>query len=488
MRLRDLLREIGEHDADGPLDVEVADVRHDSRAVERGDLFAAMRGGRTDGSRFAAEALRRGAVAVLSAGPRPEGVDGGTWVRVPDDRVAMARAAAAVHAHPSREISVVGITGTNGKTTTAFLLEGVLAAAGRRPGLLGTVAYRWSGHREEATRTTPEATDLQRMLRRMVEAGCGSAVLEVSSHALSLRRVEATAFRVAVFTNLSRDHLDYHRDLEDYFDAKALLFEMLGPEATAVINADDPRGLALRDRTRARVLTYGTGDGCDVRPRAWTSTFDGTRALLTTPAGEMNVQTPLPGLPNLQNVMAAVTAGIALGCGTEALVEGIRGTATVPGRFERIRNDRGFEVIVDYAHSDDALRNLLATVRSLSPRRVIAVFGCGGDRDREKRALMGRAAGIGSDVAILTSDNPRGEDPAAIAAAAEAGLKAARAEVEYEVELDRREAIRRALSLARPGDAVVIAGKGHERDQIIGDRVLPFDDREVCREFLETGG
>jgi UDP-N-acetylmuramoyl-L-alanyl-D-glutamate--2,6-diaminopimelate ligase len=325
----------------------------------------------------------------------------------------------------------------------------------------------------------------------MVDEGCRTAILEVSSHSLSLRRVEGIRFRAAVFTNLSQDHLDYHQDMERYFEAKASLFEALSPDSVAVINGDDPWAVQLRPRTLARVLTYGEGQECDVRPASWSSSFSGTTAQLTTPAGQLKLTSSLPGRSNLYNIMAAVTTAIALGTDLAEIGRGIRETPGVPGRFERIATDRAFEVIVDYAHSDDALRNLLAAVRALEPARIITVFGCGGDRDRDKRSRMGQAAATGSDVVLLTSDNPRGEAPEAIAAAAERGVRQVlreRGDLEFEVVLDRREAIRRALNLARPGDAVVIAGKGHEREQIIGDEVLPFDDREVCRELLGIRG
>ena len=485
--LRDILEEIGSCRTEGPVDIEVRGIAYDSRRIAPGDLFVAVRGEQLDGVRFAEAALRRGAAAVVSAEARPPEHEGATWVQVGDERLAMARAAAALHRHPDREIVLAGITGTNGKTTTAYLLESILAADGRRPGVVGTVNRRWPGHTEAASRTTPEAPDLYRMLRQMADAGCEAAVLEVSSHALALQRVAGMRFRVAVFTNLSQDHLDFHGDMESYFGTKAVLFESLNAEDTAVINADDPRARSLRSRTRARVVTYGSAGDCDVRPLSWSSDVSGTSARLATPAGEISLASSLPGRPNLDNVMAAVAAGLALGADAAAIRAGIDGTTGVPGRFERVLGGQPFEVIVDYAHTDDALRNLLATVRSLEPARVITVFGCGGDRDRDKRPLMGEAAASGSDVVILTSDNPRGEVPDEIAAGAEEGIRRAvrgGRSVDFEMELDRHRAIARALSIARPGDAVVIAGKGHEREQIIGDDVLPFDDREVCREIL----
>ncbi len=476
---------------DGPAvhpDAEVSGVAYDSRDVRPGDLFVAVRGGRVDGNRFAAEALRRGAVAVVSGAEAPAGWAGAPWIRVADERSAMGRAAAAVHGHPDLEIPVIGITGTNGKTTTAYVLESILTAAGMRPGVVGTVSYRWPGHESQAERTTPESADLFRLLRGMTDAGCRGAILEVSSHALAMRRVEAVAFAVGAFTNLSRDHLDYHGDMETYFEAKAKLFDSLPAGATAVINADDPHAGALGARTRARVSTYGGGAGSDVRLLRSEGAFGGSTALLATPAGEIRIESALPGRPNLWNVMAATAIALALEVDPEAIARGVRNLPGVPGRFERIPTGRGFEVIVDFAHSDDALRNLLAAVRSLSPTRVITVFGCGGERDRGKRPRMGEAAASGSDVVILTSDNPRGEDPEAILDDAEVGVRRTMEtggrKIEFHREVDRREAIALALSLARPGDGVVIAGKGHETTQDVGNRSLPFDDRDVCRDLL----
>jgi UDP-N-acetylmuramoyl-L-alanyl-D-glutamate--2,6-diaminopimelate ligase len=451
-------------------------------------VFVAVRGEQLDGNRFAREAIRRGATAVVSASRRPEGLTGATWIQVPDERRAMARMAAELHRHPDREIPVVGITGTNGKTTTAYLLESILAQAGGRPGIVGTVSYRWPGHEEAAGRTTPESADLYHLMRRMVDAGGTEAILEVSSHALSLSRVEGMEFRVAVFTNLSQDHLDFHRDMDSYFAAKATLFTSLPPEATAVINADDPRAATLRERTPARTLSFGMAEDCDVRLLESHSDFTGSTGRLRTPKGEIRIASALPGRPNLWNVMAAAATALALGTEPEAITAGVERLPGVPGRFERMLDDGPFEVIVDFAHTDDALRNLLATIRSLSPARVITLFGCGGDRDRGKRPRMGEAAVEGSDVVVLTSDNPRSEDPDAIADDAEVGVRRALAAtkrtVEFHRNIDRRAAIEFAITLARPGDAVVIAGKGHENTQTIGSRTSRFDDREICRAVL----
>jgi UDP-N-acetylmuramoyl-L-alanyl-D-glutamate--2,6-diaminopimelate ligase len=347
------------------------------------------------------------------------------------------------------------------------------------------VWFRWPGHQEHAPRTTPESVDLYRFLRSMVEADCGHAVLEASSHALALHRVEGVRFQVGVFTNLTQDHLDFHRDMESYFAAKAALFRSLSADATAVLNADDARSDELRRLTAASVLTYGSAPSAGVRLLEAVYENSGTRARMATPSGELELHCHLPGPRNMENVMAAAAAALSLGVDLEAIATGVAALQTVPGRWERIDCGQPFEVVVDFAHTDDALRKLLAAVRALQPARIITVFGCGGDRDRGKRPLMGEAAATGSDVVILSSDNPRGEDPQAIADDTQAGIDAAGRDIEMHQIPDRGEAIRFAIGLAQPGDTVVIAGKGHENVQVIGDRSSSFDDREHCRSSLE---
>jgi len=484
VQLQSILDELHRPVVDGDVSRSVSAITYDSRAVTRGSLFVAVQGMEVDGNRYAEDAVRRGAVAVLSAADRASGTHAATWIRVDDDRRAMAHAAAAFYGHPERELATVGITGTNGKTTTAFLLESILAAAGQPAGLVGTVWFRWPGHQEHAPRTTPESVDISRFLRCMVEAGCGHAILEASSHALALHRVEAMRFQVGVFTNLTQDHLDFHRDMESYFAAKALLFRSLSADAVAVLNADDARSQELRRLTAASVLTYGNAKGADVRLLEAAYEDCGTRARMATPAGEMELYCHLPGPRNMENVMAAAGAALSLNVKLDAIATGVEALHTVPGRWERIDCGQPFEVVVDFAHTDDALRKLLAAVRALQPARIITVFGCGGDRDRGKRPLMGEAAASGSDVVILTSDNPRGESPQAIADHAQAGIDAAGCDIEMHQILDRGEAIRFAIESAQPGDTVVIAGKGHENVQVIRGRSSSFDDREQCRSAL----
>jgi UDP-N-acetylmuramoyl-L-alanyl-D-glutamate--2,6-diaminopimelate ligase len=383
---------------------------------------------------------------------------------------------------------VVGVTGTNGKTTTAYLLASILDAAGLRAGMLGTVAYRIGGEDREASRTTPEAPDVQQLLSEMLQHGCRSAVMEVSSHALSLKRVDGMRFAAAIFSNLTRDHLDFHEDMEAYFAAKRRLFEMLPDDAPGVINLDDPRGASLVDICRTPV-TYALNAAADVTAGPIEMTLSGLRFDAKTPMGTARIASKLVGRPNVYNILAATAAAAALKVPIAAIEAGITNLAGVPGRFEVVSQPADqVTVVVDYAHTDDALRNLLETARPLSAKRLITVFGCGGDRDRSKRPLMGMVAARLSDVVVITSDNPRSEDPARIIEEIERGIPAgrdssSRAPLIQSV-VDRAAAIERAVSIAGSGDVVLIAGKGHEKYQQIGDRVLPFDDGEVARAAL----
>jgi UDP-N-acetylmuramoyl-L-alanyl-D-glutamate--2,6-diaminopimelate ligase len=465
---------------DGSL--EVAAVTHDSRRAGPRTLFVAIRGQAADGNSFVDSARRKGAVAVASELP-PSGE--GAWLQVGDAREALALLSAAALGEPARSLELVGVTGTNGKTTTTYLIDALLRAAGESVGLLGTVEYRIGNRIAEAVRTTPEASDLQALFREMVDAGCRRAVLEVSSHSLVLKRVHGLAFRVAVFTNLTRDHLDFHGDMDAYFAAKRTLFDtLLEPKGHAVVNLDDDRAEELARAARGSVLRYSLEHAsADVYAEELRLGLDRTRLRARTPAGVLELESALLGRFNASNLLAAVGAGIALGLSAETLQRGVATLAGVPGRMEKIALGQDFTVLVDYAHTDDALKNLLETVRGLGPRRVITVFGCGGDRDRPKRPLMGAVAARLSDIVILTSDNPRSEPPEAIIAEIRRGIPASRAEDTHVVP-DRREAIARALELGREGVVVVIAGKGHEATQVIRDRSLPFDDRQVARDVL----
>ncbi|MFN8058839.1 MAG: UDP-N-acetylmuramoyl-L-alanyl-D-glutamate--2,6-diaminopimelate ligase [Vicinamibacterales bacterium] len=480
-------------------DEEVRGIEHDSRRVGRGAVFVALRGQRADGARFADAVKAHGAIAVVAETPAPEGWSS-PWLVVPDARLALAHLAAAFYSHPSRALRVVGITGTNGKTTTSYLVAAVFEAAGISCGRLGTVGYRVGAEERQAPHTTPEANVVQQLLREMVDRGAGACAMEVSSHALALERVAGVDFACAVFTNLTRDHLDFHGDMEAYFQAKKRLFDLLSAGAPAVINVDDPAGRRLVANQRT-ALTYAIGQPADVKVDELSLTMAGVSCVLSTPRGRLTVRSPLPGRPNAYNLLAAVSTGLALGLPTEAIEHGLANVSSVPGRFQLVSAPSdGIVVIVDYAHTDDALRNVLETVRPLTQGRVIVVFGCGGDRDKTKRPLMGAVAARLADFVVLTSDNPRSEDPGAIIDDIKRGLVASpdrsqpksgqvvtavsARQTPWVAEPDRRLAIERAIGEAWPEDVVVIAGKGHEAYQVIGARTLPFDDAAIARELL----
>jgi len=467
----------------------VTGIAYDSRAVTPGAVFVALKGQHADGVSFAKQAIERGAAAIVSEQPAPPDVHL-PWAIVEDARRALAVLATAFYRDPSGDMRVVGITGTNGKTTTAYLIASLFEAAGVQCGLLGTVAYRigpGEGGTREAARTTPEAPDLQALLREMVDRGCGACAMEVSSHALSLHRVEGLRLAAAVFTNLTRDHLDFHADMDDYFRAKRRLFEMLPRDAPSVLNIDDPRGASLVE-VGGRPLTYGINRPADVMPGPLSYSLEGLDFDVRTPSGPVHVRSKLVGRPNVYNILAAVSTAVALALPADAIERGLRSLAGVPGRFQVVSGagDR-VTVVVDYAHTDDALRNLLETARPLATGRLITVFGCGGDRDRTKRPLMGAVASRLSDLIVITSDNPRSEDPNRIIEEVQRGITSDTARDGAPRPLaiaDRRDAIAKAIELARPGDVVLIAGKGHEKYQAIGSRVLPFDDVAVAREAL----
>jgi UDP-N-acetylmuramoyl-L-alanyl-D-glutamate--2,6-diaminopimelate ligase len=474
---------------------DVSSVEYDSRQVKPGCLFVAMRGESSDGNQFIAQAIRAGAVAVVTdsaAQPPPPGVG---WALVPRGRRALARMSANFYKKPAERLAVTGITGTNGKSTTAFLLESILQAAKRKSALIGTIEYHVAGKILPAPHTTPEALELNRIFSEALGSGATDAVMEVSSHALAQERVYGVPFDVAVFTNLTRDHLDYHKTMDEYFAAKRVLFEGCGtdPPRAVVTNEDDDSGAKLAEFSRKRssvVLKYGWERG-DLHADKVEITTRGTRFDLVTPEGKIAVFSALIGRVNVYNILAAAAAAFARGCASEAIGQGVAKLACVPGRFERVDCDQPFTVVVDYAHTDDALRNLTVLGHELvssagAKGRVLTLFGCGGDRDRKKRPLMGEAAGRGSDFVVLTSDNPRSEDPLAIINDAVVGLQ--KTGVKYSVEPDRRKAIALAISEARPGDIVLLAGKGHEKVQVTRDGGAPFDDLEVARQALRAAG
>ena len=468
------------------LEVECTGVAYDSRRVTPGMVFVAVPGLKADGLQFVPQAIAAGAAAIVTEQPAT-GVPV-PWVVVTSARLALALLAAEYFEHPSRAMRVVGITGTNGKTTTGFLTAAILEAAGLRCGLMGTVTYRIGARSLDATRTTPEAPELQSFMRRMVTEGCAACVMEVSSHALSLRRVDGIQFAARVFTNLTRDHLDFHSNMEEYFAAKRRLFEMAPAEAPAIINIDDPRASALIDVSR-RPITYGLNKPADVAPGPLSFSLEGLQFDVRLPQGVVHVRSRLVGRPNVYNILAATAVASSLDVPIEAIEKGIRQLPGVPGRFELASSrDDDVTVIVDYAHTDDALRNLLETARPLASRRLITVFGAGGDRDRTKRPLMGMVAARLSDVVVITSDNPRDEDPQRIIDEVKRGADAEIRQSSAEVLTitDRHDAILQAISTAAKGDVVLIAGKGHEKYQEIAGRTLPFDDVAVAREGLEA--
>lgn len=470
-------------------------ITNDSRKAAPGKVFVAVRGLRSDGTAFAAEAVEKGAeVIVVGAGrASATNLDGvPRLIEVDDERTALAIMARNLHRRVDERLPVIGVTGTNGKTTTCQILAGILEQAGIKSGLLGTIRYSLGDRSVEAGRTTPEAPEIHEYLSQMAAAGCGACVMEVSSHALDLKRVHGMEFRVAVFTNLTRDHLDYHESMERYFRAKSALFGHLGAGGAAVVNIDDAFGLRLAGELESgalRVLTFGGSPAADFRMTELRTDTQGGRFLLETGDGKHELSCPLPGLPNAYNATAAAAAARAMGIGWREIIGAIANAATVPGRMERVGTDLdelGFTVMVDYAHTDDALKNLLEALRPMTRGRLIVVFGCGGDRDRTKRPLMGSHAAELSDVAIVTSDNPRSERPGTIIEEILEGIKQDPVRMtKVRVEPDRKKAIEMAVALAGPGDTVAIAGKGHETSQIIGDRVIPFDDRIVARAALD---
>ena len=508
MRVREFLALHAVQQADGDLEQEVHGLTYDSRQATAGKIFFAVPGEQADGHDYIGEAIKRGAAAVVLSRT-------GAWpharatVRVNNVRNAMGLWAAHFYRRPSGSLRLVGVTGTNGKTTLTYLVESILHEAGLTPGVIGTINYRYRGRTLPSHHTTPESVDLQELLAEMVRSGVQAVAMEVSSHALAQERVRGLDFDVGVFTNLTRDHLDYHRDMDDYFAAKSRLFNdslpaSVKPHKAAVIYGDDPRGESLTVNCRTRglaVWSYGESSARDVYPAQVSTDVGGIRGEIRAKERRINIASSLVGSVNLQNILGAVGVGCALGLSDDEIARGIARLSAVPGRLEKVDNGRGVAVLVDYAHTPDALEKALHVTRQLTTGKLIAVFGCGGDRDRGKRPLMGEIAARLSDVAVLTSDNPRTEEPTAILADVEAGVRqvgiakfdatqltagttGSAARRGYYVEVDRRAAIRLALAIAGAGDTVLIAGKGHEDYQILGKTKFHFDDREVAREAI----
>ncbi|MGB7949610.1 MAG: UDP-N-acetylmuramoyl-L-alanyl-D-glutamate--2,6-diaminopimelate ligase [Candidatus Binatia bacterium] len=501
MQLKEFLTLEEIEEAKGKFDQEVIGLTYDSRGVKPGEIFFALPGEKLDGHEFIPQALQNGAAAVVLArqGIEPQGT---TWVRTKNVRRTMGLWGAHFYGRPGERMKIVGITGTNGKTTVSYLVESILAAAGLKPGVIGTINYRYPGYQAPSDHTTPESLELQCLLAAMEKAGTGSVVMEVSSHALVQERVRGVDFDVALFTNLSRDHLDYHTDMDAYFAAKRRLFTdflkgSVKPHKTAVVYGGDPRGADLLDSVRDAGLdawSYGEDRGWDIHPVEVHSDVSGLRGELKVRGRHLHFSSRLIGAANLQNIMAAVAVGEALELTADAISKGIQQLTSVPGRLEKVDNHLGVSVLVDYAHTPDAFEKVLRAVRPLTQGRLVMVFGCGGDRDRGKRLLMGEIAARLSDLLVVTSDNPRTEDPLRILAEIEPGIRRAglsklddgqpQASRGYWMEPDRRAAIRVALGAARRGDLILIAGKGHEDYQILGTTKIHFDDREVAREEL----
>jgi UDP-N-acetylmuramoyl-L-alanyl-D-glutamate--2,6-diaminopimelate ligase len=534
MRLKEFLALEEVEEADGNLNQEVSGLAYNSRSVRPGEVFFAVPGEKLDGHDFIPQAVERGAAAVVVS-RKIAGPPGATAIRVRDVRRSMGLWSAQFFGWPSRKLKLIGVTGTNGKTTVTYLVESILAAAGTAPGVIGTINYRYQGYEVPSHHTTPESLDLEALLAEMQEAGVKSVAMEVSSHALAQERVRGLEFDVAVFTNLSRDHLDYHANLEDYFRAKSRLFtdylkSSSKPNKSAVIYGGDPRAKELLEKIRDQrleVWTYGETEQWDVHPVGVQINVRGLRGKIQAKGHLLEFASPLIGAANLQNILGAVAVGFALGISPDAVMQGIQQLTAVPGRLEKVDNDLGVSILIDYAHTPDALEKVLQALRGLvsgfkqvsssesveekaraeNPKsatrnpRLISVFGCGGDRDRGKRPLMGEIAARLSDLVVLTSDNPRTEEPLSILVEIETGvLKTGLQKLQvstlgsqsaelgtqrgYWVEADRRRAIRIALSLSRRGDVLLIAGKGHEDYQILGTEKIHFDDREVAREEL----
>jgi UDP-N-acetylmuramoyl-L-alanyl-D-glutamate--2,6-diaminopimelate ligase len=483
MLLREALMQIPGMDCRGERDIEICGISYDSRTVQKGDLFVAIKGEKMDGVRFIPQAIKNGAAAVASEQEIEPGPQTAA-ITVPDARRFLSEFSQVFYEDPSTKLKLVGITGTKGKTTTSYLLDAIFKQAGIHSCLVGTIGMKIGSQSYHSNHTTPESSDLMKFLHQAVAKGCTHGALEVSSHSLALKRVLGAKFSVGVFMNLTHDHLDFHKDMETYFQAKRTLFsaENRNPIDSAVINTDDAYGKRLASEIRFPVVRFGFYEPADIRVLGHQSDADGTDLALATPAGEMHLRVHLIGRPNVYNIMAAAGAAHCLGIGLKEIRAGVEALKGVPGRMELVEAGQDFTVIVDYAHSPDSLENLLQTVSQLPHERLISVFGCGGDRDKAKRPIMGEIATTLSDYVIATSDNPRSENPLEILKEIEPGLR--KGSAPYEIVPDRRSAIESAISMAHPRDAIVIAGKGHEDYQIIGSQVIPFDDRKLAGEYI----
>ncbi len=494
MILKELLEVLNKSNVLGGLERQIKDITYDSREVRKDSLFVAIPGFKTDGRKYIADAIKRGASVIVTEGAVEAPENSVTVVSVPDARNALALLSAQFYGYPSRRLRMIGITGTNGKTTTSYLIKSIIERAGKRCGLFGTISYMIGDETMPAPHTTPESSDLQKYLYKIIETGAEYAVMEVSSHALELGRVADCEFDIAVFTNLTQDHLDFHKTMEGYFNAKLKLFTSLSNERgkmvkkVGIINIDDPYSKRILDAMKVKAVTYGFSRDADIRPDDIRMGINGIAFKAVTAKGIFPVESKLTGKYNINNILSTIGVGQALGFDNSIIADGIRALESVSGRFEKIDEGQDFAVVVDYAHTEDALKRLLEAVKEFSKGRIITVFGCGGDRDKGKRPKMGEAAGKLSDIVIITSDNPRSEDPMEIIKAIEEGIKGIKngRPRDYLIIPDRREAIYKAIGLANKDDIVVLAGKGHEDYQIIGDKKIHFDDREMAREAVKT--
>jgi UDP-N-acetylmuramoyl-L-alanyl-D-glutamate--2,6-diaminopimelate ligase len=478
MILKELTKKIPGLRISGNLEERITGISYSSQKIEPGFLFAALKGEEQDGFNFIPDALKKGAEAVLSEKKRPGGFTN-AWIQSNDARLALALISTKFFNHPSQEMGVIGITGTKGKTTVTYLLEKILEAGGYSPGVIGSISYRGPGFDMPAVRTTPEAPDTNALMQKMLEQGATHCVMEVSSHSIEMKRINGIDFDVTAFTNLSGEHMDYHRSLENYYNAKKKLF-LTANKSKPVVNTDSIWGQKLISELPKKALSFGLDNRADIHPGKNRFSSNGITASIESPLGKIEIVSPLLGKPNLYNILTAVSSALALDIPVKDIEKGIAALKYVPGRFEKVPNELGLHLFVDYAHTDDALRNLLETIKEITSQRIFLVFGAGGDRDKSKRPRMGETAGKTADWTIITSDNPRSEDPMDIILSIEKGISKT-GKNKYEILPDRREAIEKAVSMANKGDYVLIAGKGHEKTQTIKDRVIPFDDVEVAK-------
>ncbi|MGB8952902.1 MAG: UDP-N-acetylmuramoyl-L-alanyl-D-glutamate--2,6-diaminopimelate ligase [Candidatus Aminicenantales bacterium] len=483
MKLNKLLNGVPVLHVSGNRQVEIRGIACSSKKLMPRYLFAALKGLEKDGFDYVKEALTKGAAAILSERPKLPEIKK-SWIQVYDSREALALCSANFYDHPSHKMKMVGITGTKGKTTITYLLEEIIRRAGGVPGVIGTVSYRWPSFHTEARMTTPEAPDMQCMMKDMAEHGTTHCLIEVSSHSLEQKRVWGISFDVAVFTNLSGEHLDYHHSMEDYFEAKKRLFSLNSKKRTAVVNEDDPWGKRLISELPMTTITFGLEPSALVRGERYRFNGSGIEAIVRYPGGQTAISSSLTGKYNLYNILAAFAIALALNIPPQAIQEGIASLRQIPGRFEKIDNRLGLQIYVDYAHTDNALKNLLEAVRDLKPSRILLIFGAGGDRDKSKRERMGEVAATYADWIFLTSDNPRSEDPLAIIQEIEKGILKAGAK-KYTVMPDRREAIEKALTFGKKGDYILVVGKGHENYQILKNKTISFSDAEVIKNILK---